>query len=323
MNTNTPPVSRPLSSIPCGYKAKLRVYGKAPEGYRFLKVGERFNQETDFCLSAGKKWAAFAANVVGIGGRVYDANYPCITPLLSKRDSRGRFVGAKPLPEVGPNILKWLGHRDINDDYLVKCVANLKKVIADPANNRTSVMALNWGDSPQGSQYWLARHNGREPISPADILYIKATIAAYENRIAELRGKIKPPATALPDIGPAMKEWLGGYGSDKISWLSARADNLQKAVDNPVGKSWEIMDMHWASTPQGGSYWSNRCGGPKSLSASDVLYIKAVVAAHRERVKELTREPTVAELKAKISSLEAENAALKAKIAGAKVTFPS
>lgn len=223
MNTKTPPAFKPRTPITeCEYDKKAAQYGAPPEGYRFRKVGEKYNEKTDFIAWFVKEWKADA----GIS-KIADNNHPCITP--SKRDSRGRFVGVKPLPEVGPNILKWLGHRDINSDYLVECAASLKKLVADPVNNRTSVMALNWGDSPQGAQYWNARHNGREPISAADLLYIKATIAAYENRIAELRGKVKPPAL----------------------------------------------------------------------------------------------EPTVADLKAKISSLEAENAALKAKIAGAKVTFPS
>lgn len=219
----TPPEFKPRTPITAfEYDKKVAQYGTPPAGYRFRKVGEKYNEKTDFIAWFVKEWKADA----GIS-KIADNNHPCITP--SKRDSRGRFVGAKPLPEVGPNILKWLGGPNISADFLDREIASMKRVIADPVKNYSDVMGLNWSDSSQGSRYWSARYHGKEPVSPADLLYIKATIAAYENRIAELRGKVKPPAL----------------------------------------------------------------------------------------------EPTVADLKAKISSLEAENAALKAKIAGAKVVFPS
>lgn len=84
------------------------------------------------------------------------------------------------------------------------------------------------------------------------------------------------------------------------------------------------MSLAWSLTPQGGNYWCNRYNDGELITAADIDYLKAVIAAYRSRAAELApKEPTPAELKTKVSALEAEVAALKAKIASAKVVFPS
>ena len=315
--------------MPAGYKNKVDTYGEAPFGYRFLKEGEKFNEETDFCLLWGRQWGTVAAWEINRDGRVAYNNHLCITP--SKRDSRGRFVGTKPLPEVGAEVLKWLREQN-SITFLNGEVAAIKSAVADPINNSNGVFGLYWCATPQGSAYWQSRYSGQTHISADDILYLKASIAAYENRIAELRGKVKPPAPKKESAPVAAKAPALVPNPSKVEDVSGvritggasgdyalRIGFIDEVLAGNMGRLWSAFS--WDSTRQGRAYWDFRVNDGKPLNEDDILYLKAVRAEFQSRAEK--SQPTVADLKAKISSLEAENAALKAKIAGAKVTFPS
>lgn len=174
------------------YEACCAALGPAPAGFRYLNLGEKFNNDTDYCLSLGARWEKFKHQVV-----VEDTLYPCITPVPIKRDSKGRFASQKPAVEEvtvepKPEDLSNVSPTSAPFTTLVGAIALIDGVIGGEVSGlwRTFV----WSDTRQGHYHWQKIHDGDTKLSADDISYLKAVRAEYQRRIdAE-----KPAASPAP-----------------------------------------------------------------------------------------------------------------------------
>ena len=134
-----------------------------------------------------------------------------------------------------------------------------------------------------------------------------------------------PAAKTLPDLGEKFR-WYHGKPRHAIGTIKSFLKHISTVLKEgkSSGAMYGIFD--WSETAQGFQYWSDRQRGLLPLSPKDLDYLRAAKEFFEKRIVELTPapapSPTVPELQAKISSLEAEVASLRRKIAGAKVTFP-
>lgn len=181
MNTKTPPEFKPRTAITeYEYDKKVAQYGAPPKGYRFLKVGEKFNQKTDFLAFWIREWATDKTVSVVSG-----SNHPCITPAPK----------TKTLPDIGDKFKAYI--KGVTEILFLKGeIRDLKSAIEDPKHNFAGVFGLHWSSTTQGADHWCERHSGRVALTPKDILYLKASVAAYEARIAELVPKTPKEPTA-------------------------------------------------------------------------------------------------------------------------------
>lgn len=272
----------PLALIPKGkYADYVAALGPAPTGFRYLKVGEKFNNDTDYCLSLRKLWEKYKFPVF-----VDDHRYPCITPSPTKRDSKGRFSSQK----VADEKLKAVHSIDLED---------LKKVI--DGDKEALYTAFSWASTEQGHSYWSARRKGDAAITASDIDYLK--------RLYALKGgKLEPETPKVAKLAEVpLAERVKKVASIEIPAidlvLAGKVDQLSLA-------------FYWASTEQGRRYWEDRRWAKFPLSAADLEYLKALRA---EKERQLGRKvgPHDTRLQALTRAYEAlgnEIAALKAEL---------
>lgn len=279
----------PTSSIPYISGGKYADYvaalGPAPTGFRYLKVGEKFNNATDYCLSFGKCWEKYEFHV-----SVDDNRYPCITPSPAKRDSKGRFASQKVADEKLKAVVGVV-------------LADLKKVI--DGDKEGLYNAFSWASTEQGNSYWFARRNGNAAITASDLDYLK--------RLYVLKGgKLEPEA---PKVKPAFdKDKLKNVRIDKRRDTEAEGLTFAIAAIDRVlgGDRLGLSDAFaWGSTEFAYPYWINRKDGDVKISAADMDFIRAVRAEFQSRLDALPKpqppkpvEVPLAERVKKVTSIE-------------------
>lgn len=196
----------PTDSLPYIPKGKYADYvaalGPAPTGFRYLKVGEKFNNATDYCLSLGKRWEKCEFHV-----SVNDNRYPCITPSPAKRDSKGRFASQKVADEKLKAVVGVV-------------LADLKKVI--DGDKEGLYNAFSWASTEQGHSYWSARRKGDAAITASDLDYLKRL---YKDKLKNVRidKRRDTEAEGLTFAIAAIDRVLGGDRlglSDAFAWGS-------------------------------------------------------------------------------------------------------
>ena len=159
--------------------------------------------------------------------------------------------------------------------------------------------SFRWSSSEFGHGYWSDRKEGKEPLSAADMDFIRAVRAEFQSRL----DKMTPPKPAEVPLAERVK---------KVTSIEIPAIDLVLA-----GKVDQLsLAFYWASTEQGRQYWEDRRWARSPLSAADLEYLKALraekerqlgkkVGRHDSRLETLTRA---------YEALGKEIAALKAEL---------
>jgi len=84
------------------YAASCAALGPAPEGFRYLKDGEKFTPSTDYCLACGTYWEKFSTSL-----QVGNGRYPCITPVpvAAKPEKRVLKIGRVASRSCGVSVV--------------------------------------------------------------------------------------------------------------------------------------------------------------------------------------------------------------------------
>lgn len=204
----------PLGTIPKGkYADYVAALGPAPSGFRYLKVGDRFTKGKDYVLANGRVWD----NTCSVGDGPYedaldplappyslvcDANWPCITPVPTKRDPKGRFVSEKPAVAAVKYDTGKLKNITSSVNDLGRSVREIDKVLAGDASNLSPTFT--WDETEQGHPYWSDRCHGRAKLSESDKDFIRAVRAEFQRRIDATKVvEPKPHASRLETLTKA------------------------------------------------------------------------------------------------------------------------
>lgn len=275
------------------YDLYVKDLGPAPEGYRYLKVGEPFNKETDYLLLCGAKWERFEHIKI-----VEFCRWPCITPVpTAKRDSKGRFAKVKDFGDLSK----------VKTEYPAtlpaQAIVEIDKVLE--GDHKALMKAFNWVSTSQRFTYWRERQQGIAKLTADDLDYIRAVRAEFQKRVP-----VAPPAPPKPVEVPLAERLK------KVESIEIR--DLDRAIGGDVGGLGNAF--LWSSTEQGHGYWASRSRGEVKLSPADFEYLKAIRAEHERRIGKKVPPPSphAARLETLTKAYEAlgkEIAALKAEIA--------
>lgn len=198
---NTPktlPAYAPKTPLLVGasYENNIRAYGPAPKGWRWRKIGETDADGDILADGSSLGWRTIRGN-----STVKTAYWPIATPVTFnvKRDPKGRFSSTKLASpakvELGEKFI--IRHGRYPKSGCEASASAIGQVLADPVKNRRSLMfSFSWSDTPHGHSYWADRYDGKTPLSPSDLDYLRAAKEFFEKRVAELT----PPAPKPPTV---------------------------------------------------------------------------------------------------------------------------
>lgn len=188
----TPEYKGPASLSRDNYTENCKLI-TLPEGYRFLKIGEKSRKE-DFHTPFGRgQWKN--NEEVGCYGDVIKGHmWPQIRAVDYIRGPKGRFVSTKPAPPAPKAVLNkemvdWIARVASNErDYAVTCVKRYKEFLA---GDETGCMNFPWYDTPNSGR-WNDIHEGSVKPTEADKEYVRAILEAMEKGLEDKTPKVAP-----------------------------------------------------------------------------------------------------------------------------------
>lgn len=160
------------------YASRVKSYGPAPEGYRWLKVGDEFKEGDIFCDNG--EW-----RVCRCDGTITDGTLTLARPVKKTKivPSAKRKIVA-----LGAEMTDWLSKADAGE------IRRRTKGSKDSILNHNRLFdALPWMRSPQDSldhNYWGERYDGTVKLSDDDKDYLYSFVVAAR---AELARRETPP----------------------------------------------------------------------------------------------------------------------------------
>lgn len=160
------------------YAERVKAYGPAPKGYRWLKVGEEYKKGDPFCDSAS--W-----RISGHNGVVEDR-----TCIIARRVPKTKIVppAKRKIVALGKAMTDWLSKADAGE------IRRRMKGSKDSIEDHNQLFdALPWMCSPQDSlddSYWGERYDGTIKLSDDDKDYLYSFVVAAR---AELTRREIPP----------------------------------------------------------------------------------------------------------------------------------
>ncbi len=200
------PTAKKVFKLTGDYTSSVAAYGKPPKGFRFLKLREETDPKTDWF------WVYNGWMRETISGRgICEHHVPFVRRLPEPVAPK-----TKTLPDIGDKFKSYIkGFTRI--PFLESEIRDLKRAIENPKLYCTGVNGLHWSSTTQGSDYWCERYTGEAALTPKDILYLKASVAAYEARLAELVPK--------PPKEPTAEEFRA-----EIAALNAKVAELERKI---------------------------------------------------------------------------------------------
>ena len=160
-----------------------------PEGYRFLKIGEKSRKE-DFHTPFGRGQWKNNEEADCYGDVIKGHMWPQIRKVDYVRGPKGRFVSTKPAPPapkatLNEEMISWVASLSVDRlGYIRNCVAEFKKFLDGEA---TAIMSLPWRETGN-SGHWNDLYGGKKPTE-ADKEYVRACIELWEARAEEVTRK--------------------------------------------------------------------------------------------------------------------------------------
>lgn len=223
-----------------------------PEGYRFLKIGEKSRKE-DFHTPFGCGQWKNNEEAYSYGDVIKEHMWPHIRKVDYVRGPKGRFASAKPAPPapkatLNEEMTSWINAKtDVSSlNFRIK---EINAAIA--GTSASGVLSFHWTSTPQqngeGNGYWCARWSDKSKISDSDREYMKLVVEAMEARVKALLPKPVPKPKKEKPLVTIYAEGTGPSRKYRVEHGGAQLEEgdkeLLKGIDTFRSAHKEIADL--------------------------------------------------------------------------------